>query len=331
VVSAQCAAVLLVFVTVNNQYVFYTSWQDLLGAAPPPGKILATEGRTFQGPSGGGVLSRGRVQTASDGGQLITQTVYGNASGITAQVLVHLPAGYDRTQRKYPVVELISGWRKSPDSWLQNFHVLEAMAAAERRGTLGPVITVIPTLNVAMPRDVECTNVPHGPQAEAWLTTDVRNLVLSQYRALPAARNWGLMGYSSGGYCAAKMLLHRPQWYGAAVSIGGYFDAVQDSTTGDLWGGSQARRDANSPLWLVTHRPVPAADLLIFASKQDNQSYDSTRQFLQAAPPPLRTFRLIVPTGGHNLKALGRALPQLLDWLGSHVSGGDATRGSTHL
>jgi hypothetical protein len=78
------------------------------------------------------------------------------------------------------------------------------------------------------------------------------------------------------------MLLHQPQWYGSAVSLGGYFDAVRDSTTGDLWGGSPALRDANSPLWLVTHCPPPAVDLLVFASKQDNQSYASTKQFLQA-------------------------------------------------
>jgi len=320
---AQACAVVVGFLTINNQYVFYTSWQDLLGTPPPIGRIVAPGiAGTFRSRNGGGVVKPHSTQITADGGQLIAETVHGNKSGVTASVLVHLPAGYGSSKRTYPVVELISGWRGLPESWIGNFHIFDAMRAAGLRGTLGAVIVVIPTLNVALPRDVECTNVPGGPQAETWLTTDIHDLVLSQYRATPGPRSWGVMGYSTGGYCAAKMLLRRPQWYGAAVSLGGYFDAIRDSTTGDLWGGSQTRRNANSPYWLVTHRPVPAADLLIFASKQDAGAYPSTIRFLSVARAPLRIFTLIVPTGGHNTKALSLALPQVLDWLGGKLADG---------
>ena len=157
------------------------------------------------------------------------------------------------------------------------------MLAAERRGTLGPVIRVIPTLNVALPRDVECTDVHHGPRALTWLTTDVHALVMSTYRALPARQSWGVMGLSTGGYCAVKMLLARPSLYASAVvALAGYFEAIRDSTTGDLWGGSRVFRDLSSLYWLVTHRPVPRSDLLAFASRQDATSYPSLQRFLRS-------------------------------------------------
>jgi S-formylglutathione hydrolase FrmB len=322
IVGAQCCAVLLTFVAVNDQYVFYTSWQDLLGRAPATAPITAVGGSVLRGPSGGVGVYRGTTQVTADGGRLITETIHGGRSGIMAQVLVHLPAGYDSSTRRYPVVELLAGWHATPYAWIKSFHILDQLTAAARTDALGPVITVMPTINVGMPRDVECTNVPHGLQAETWLTTDIRDLVLAKYRALSSPRSWGLMGYSTGGYCATKLILHKPQWYGAAVSLAGYFDAVRDGTTGDLWGGSTAYRNENSPLWLMANRPVPAVDLLIFASKQDPEAYPSMQRFLRVVRPPMQTFVLVAPTGGHNLKAIIRSFPQTLTWLFGHLSVG---------
>ena len=324
VALAQGAAVLLAFVAVNDQYLFYTSWQDLVGTAPAPGPIVATGGAVLSGPSGRVTVYRGTSQLTPDGGRLITEMVRGHRSAVTDEVLIHLPAGYDTSTRRYPVVELLSGWHSPPQSWIHSLNVLDAMQALERTGALGPVITVIPNINVATPRDVECTNVPHGPQAETWLTTDIRNLVLSQYRALPTASSWGLMGYSTGGYCAAKLALHKPTWYGSAVVMAGYFDAIRDRTTGDLWGGSQALRNANSPQWLVTHLKQPAINLLAFTSRYDKESYRSTELFLSSTRAPMQTFSLIAPRGGHNLKALTAAMPEMLVWLGAHLNGADA-------
>lgn len=317
---AQLLAVALVFVAVNDHFQFYTSWQDLLGTARAVPPVTAAGGTVVDGPTGDVTVYRGTSRSSPDGGRLVIETVRGDRSGITAQVLVHLPAGYDTSHRSYPVVELLAGWHGTPFLWLRNLHVLEAMKAAESAGAMSHVITVIPTVNVARGRDLECTDVPRGPQAETWLADDVRNFVFSQYRVLSSARGWALMGYSSGGYCAAKLLLHHPRWYAIALSLSGYFDAIRDGTTGDLWGGSHQLRDENSPLWLVTHRPVPAVDLLVFTSKQDASSYPSSSRFLRAAHAPMQTFAVVVRTGGHNFDAVRLALPELLGWLGGQLA-----------
>jgi enterochelin esterase-like enzyme len=317
---AQGVAVLLALIAVNDQYLFFVSWQDAFGSPPAATLATASNVQTSSGPLGGVELSTTRMGTQRDGGRLVSLTVRGDRSHLTGRVLIHLPPGYDAGTQHYPVVELLQGWHAPPESWINNLHVLSAMADAERRGTFPPVIAVMPDINLASPRDVECTNVPGGPQAETWLTTDVRDLVLSQYRALADRQHWGLMGFSTGGYCAAKFALHDPQWYASSVVMSGYFDALKDNTTGDLWGGSRFLRDENAPSWLVTHRPPPAIDLLAFASRYDNESYPSTHRFLTLAGAPLRTFPLIAPRGGHNLKAVVAALPQILGWLGERLS-----------
>ncbi|MGZ6804974.1 MAG: alpha/beta hydrolase [Nocardioidaceae bacterium] len=320
VVLAQATAVLLAFVAVNDQYQFYTSWAELMGSSVAPGPIVTTGAVTLAGPSGRVQVLPATASRSADGGRLLSETVRGARSGITAQVLVHLPPGYDSSRRSYPVVELLSGWHTGPSSWVSNFGLLGALRAAERSGALGPVIAVMPELNVALPRDVECTDVPHGPQAETWLTTDVRDLVLAQFRALPSAASWALMGYSTGGYCAAKLAFHHPRWYRTSVVMAGYFDAVRDGTTGDLWGGSAMLRDLNSPSWLVAHRPPPAVDLLVFASRRDSESWASTARFLSLARSPLQVDRLIARAGGHNFEVVRKVLPPLLAWLGQHLS-----------
>jgi S-formylglutathione hydrolase FrmB len=321
VLVAQFAAVMLALVAVNDQYMFYTSWQDLLGAPPPASAISAVGGRQLFGPSGAVSVSDATSRSQPDGGQLITEVVRGARSGVTGRVLVHLPAGYATSGRSYPVLELFQGWHAPLSSWLDNMHLLTAEAAAERRGVFGPVITVMPDINVGLPRDVECTDVPGGIQAETWLTTDIRDMVLSQFRALPAAHSWGLMGYSTGGYCAAKFLLRRPDWYRSAVSIAGYFEAIKDKTTGDLWGGNRQRRDANSPAWLITHRPTQPVELLAFVSRRDVDSYPSTARFLALPHGLTQVYSSITPKGGHNYKAVRVVLPELLAWLGARLSG----------
>ncbi|MGB8649295.1 MAG: alpha/beta hydrolase-fold protein [Mycobacteriales bacterium] len=312
---AQACAVLLVFVVVNDQYVFFASWQDLLGTPAPVGQIVAT------GPAAHAAV---RPAHAADGGRLVEHVIRGTRSGVTGEILVHLPQEYGSpawAHRSFPVLELLSGWHSRPESLLGGLHLLDGMRKAESTGALQPVITVLPMINVALPRDTECTDVPGGPRVETWLTTDVRHYVATHFRALMTPHSWSIGGYSTGGYCAVKLALHHPDWYPSAVSLAGYFYAVRDSTTGDLWGGSRTLREHNSPLWLVTHRTPPAVDVLVFASRQDSDSWRSTEQFLRVARPPLRTFGLLVQRGGHNYKTLRLALPEMLAWMSAHVQG----------
>jgi S-formylglutathione hydrolase FrmB len=304
---AQASAVLLVFLAVNNQYVFYASWNDLLGAAPPAPPIVSTTTTT----------------TTAHGSRLLDiRDFKGPTSHVRAQVLVRLPPQYDQpayATHRFPVVLFLTGWRGYPTAWERGLSALTDLDRLEASRQVQSFIAVIPSVNIALPRDTECTDVPNGPKAESWLAQDVPTLVRSRFRALTDPRSWGTIGYSTGGYCAAKLSLLHPQTFGPAVVISGYFGALRDSDTGDLWGGSAAVRRRNDLIWVATHKVLPATDLLAFTTKQDQDSYPSTLTFLRVAGPPLRTYSQIADEGGHNLKVMRKALPSMLVWLSSHL------------
>lgn len=319
VVASQLAAVAFAGALVNDQYAFYVSWHDLLGRPATGGRIEAGNA----GPDEPGRLAAGRHGDASGSGETRVEfMVHGAHSGLTEPVDVYLPPGYgDRAHRglRYPVVEFLAGWHGGPEAWRRAMHLPGSLAREQHAGRVRPFIAVVPTTDVALPRDVECADLPHGVQAETWLTTDVRDFVQSTFRTAPTADSWGLVGYSTGAYCAAKFVIHHPSWYRAAVLMDGYYMAIHDSTTGDLWGSDLALKRANDPVWLLRHGARPQVDLLAFTSKQDSESYPPTLRLLHAAQWPTRTFELVEPTGGHNLRSLSLALPQMLDWLSERL------------
>ena len=312
VAMAQAFAVLLTFVWVNDQYVFFASWDDLLGSPSTPPAIVA--GSTQDGPL-----------RAADGGRLLQfRDFRGPESGVEQPVLVHLPPEYDQpayAHRAFPVVEFLAGWRGYPRSWVSQLLLFDDLAKLERAHHVQPFISVMPTVNVALPRDTECTDVPHSTKAFSWLADDVPALVSQHFRVLPRAASWGAVGYSTGGYCAAKLAYLRPQRFHVAVTASAYFNALKDDTTGDLWGGSRSVRDGNDLLWLTKHGLHPDADLLVFATRQDSSSYTSSKELLAISKAPTRTFSVIAEQGGHNLKVLRVALPEMVVWLSQHLSG----------
>lgn len=318
----QVAAVFFAAAAVNDQYAFYVSWNDLLGTPATSGTIVATN-QGVPGAQGAPVV----VPAAQHVGSPLHLTVRGALSGLTEPVDVYLPPGYADPQNaglRYPVVEFLAGWHGGPESWRRAMHLPQALSREQYASRVRPFIAVVPTTDVALPRDVECTDLKHGIQAETWLTADVRQFVMRSFRASPDPRSWGLVGYSTGAYCAAKFVLHHPSWYRAAVLMDGYYMAIQDSTTGDLWGHDLAVKRANDPVYLMRHGNHPPVDLLAFTSKEDTESYAPTLRLLQAAAPPTRTYELVEPTGGHNLRSLSLALPQMLDWLSARLLAPDA-------
>ncbi|MER6318039.1 hypothetical protein ABT237_30385 [Streptomyces sp. NPDC001581] len=58
--------------------------------------------------------------------------------------------------------------------------------------------------------NTDCSNTPQRRIAD-WLALDVRDLVARNFRTLPAPGSWGLMGVSTGGFCAAKLPLQYPK------------------------------------------------------------------------------------------------------------------------
>ena len=328
----QLSAVLMAGVLVNNQFGLYESWSDLLGTDQPGGPQVK------QNPGGAaqphGVAPSGSAQPDAPvalpgigalpgSGRVRFETVTGPQSGITSKLWVLLPQGYDdpgSAHRHYPVVEFFPGYPGTPTTWLHALHLQDVMDAEVSAGRVPAFIAVLPTMNVAAPRDTECVDVSGGPQVATWLATDVPRILESQTRTLPRGNAWAMAGYSTGGFCTAKLLLTHPSDFGSGAVLAGYFSPSNDLTTGDLFAGQQALRDANDPMWLLKNRPIPTVHLLAVYSDQDLQSLAPTKAFLALAKPPLAVDEIVLPSGGHNTNVWLGVEPQVLRWLGSHLA-----------
>ena len=183
-----------------------------------------------------------------------------------------------------------------------------------------PAILVGATINVDPPHNPDCSNIPGGPQVATWLVRDVRDLIQTSFRTSTDRTGWGLMGYSEGGLCASKLLLQYPTKYSAAVSMSG-----DDHPDGDLLKPGTDAYNANSPLWLLQHRPPAQVALLLTGTLQDGSTAEEADQMSLAARAPTTVERLIAERGGHNVGVWKAAEPTAFDWLTKHLSGAQGT------
>jgi enterochelin esterase-like enzyme len=331
------ALAILVWVNIANGGLV-VSWQDLLGNQSTRGGVFAGQhGAVPLDPRPAAVarsaiaaapgLAAASFRPSSGGFQEATFT--GPASGITSQVYVWTPPQYAQQPHGYfPVLELLHGVVGSPDGWIGPMNVVAHLEAAEGSAKVFPYILVVPEVTPvrghALPwNNEECSDIPGDADVDTWLTRDVRDLVIDRFRAEPAADGWGLMGYSTGGFCAAKLVLQHPDRYRAAVSLSGYYrpDSAELSA-------NTALEHANSPLWLLGHTRTPAVSLLMTASDQDHVDPASeTAQVIAAteANPRARATEVlsfVAPLGGgHNQSAWEKMLPTAFTWLSQRLTG----------
>jgi len=308
ILLCQVVAITAVFVGVNRSFGFYDSWNDLLGRKSTGQIQVGDDGRLVAADG-----SQGRIKVL---------TVHGKVSGATGQVLVWLPPQYfDHAYARadFPVLMALPGQPGTPAGIFAKLNLAVNGVQAVARGQAKPFVAVIPPLEIDPPRDTECTDIPHGPQADSWLATDVKEDVVRHFRVTP--NHWSTIGWSTGGFCASKMLLRHPTSFSGAASIGGYFAAEEDHTTGNLFNHSKVLQNQNSPLWLIRHTLTYPVHLLIISSKADRESwagvhYADADKAVAAASGIPGVGTILLPTGGHNFSTYAGTVGPALDWLG---------------
>jgi S-formylglutathione hydrolase FrmB len=283
--------------------------------SPPPSNLQVAPGLDLKG---------GAAAAARAVGKVLQVTVSGEHTGIvSAADYVYLPPQYFQpayAHTRFPVVLALTGYPNDPWSIVKRLALPATAARLAAGGQIKPAVYVMMNVSVALPRDTECTNVPEGPQAETFFTQDVPLAVERTFRVQTARSGWAVLGYSTGGYCAAKLAMMDPYQFSSAVSMAGYYTATEDSTTGDLYGGSGAYRNENNLDWRLTHLPPPPVSVLVTSSQQGELDLPGTLAFLKLIRPPMRGYSLIVPSGGHNYGTWQRQLPQSLAWLNQRLS-----------
>jgi hypothetical protein len=290
--------------TTNYYYGYYTSW----------GQLWAD----FHGTSGNlGVVSTVSASPLGSG-QLSWVTFPGRLSGYSRRGLVYLPPQYSQPRYarvRFPVVELFHGTPGSPLSWDTALRIGQVMDSLLARHLIGPMVLVMPSINGAGHDYQDCVNGP-GVRDMTYLTRDVRADMLARYRVSTDPFEWGLGGYSSGGYCAANLAMRNRGSYGAAAIIEGYFRAA-DGPAGAALGYNSALEVANSPLYLAErltpgNGPIPAVWV---AAGTRTPDYQPATVFTAALDRVQQVPFIKLNDGRDSALAWSAVLPSSLGWL----------------
>jgi enterochelin esterase-like enzyme len=335
VVASQLAAVLLVGVALNDYAYFYGSWGDLWSSVTqtvdnryPVSPVTYRHQASGARPAGVTLVASGTAPQSVPparwprAGRLESVHIQGDVSQLGTQAYVYLPPQYFQPRYRsttFPAVEVFSGYPSTDTMLVQRLALQRKLAAAIARHQARPMILVMMQPTITLPRDTECTNVPGGPQVETFYAQDVPRAIGASYRV--SSTGWAAMGASTGGYCATKLAMDYPVVFRAAVSMSGYYQALRDYTTGNLWGGSRQLRNLNSPEWRLRHQPAPPISLLVTSSKGEAGPYgiQDTRRFLSLVRPPMQVSSIIAPSGGHNFSTWSPEVPAALRWLSAHL------------
>ncbi len=291
---------------VNDYYGYYQSWTQL--SADLSGSYGSFANTTIAS----------RAVNGTPAGRLIALPLPGPTSGITRGGFVYLPPQYFQpryARTAFPVVELLHGTPGKPTAWFVHLNVVSIAdhLIAERR--MGPVVLVMPTTSVGH-NFQECVDAP-GALDDTYITHDVRADVQARFRVSRDPAQWGVAGYSSGGYCAANLALRHPGAFGASGVMDGYY-RPQDGPAAAALHNDPAAESANNPLGLAAAltrdaRPLPAFWISAGTgvAADINGALAFTRALHGVEQVPLYRER----DAGHNFYAWQPALPQLLSWM----------------
>ncbi len=315
-VIAQLLVVTTFFVGINRSMVFFANWTDLFGnynAFTSP--ITQIQAEAAVSPLDPYVRNTRLLPGFRSQGGQFSFILKGAQSGVTAPVYVYLPPTYGANPaKKWPVLMLLPGYPGVPTTWFHALDLVRILRHEISTGYAHDFLIVLPTMSVPPTRDTECTDIPGGPLVNTWLGVDVPNAIIAGLAARGDRKNWAIAGYSTGGFCAAKVMLSHSSQFSVAVPIAGYFYPSQTQ----LFGGSVALRDANSPLLLARALKLPSHMLLVGTS-QDPGVMGAIASMERVRNPNLVIDQIIDQHGGHSTKVWKSQLPRILDWLSTQI------------
>lgn len=314
----------------NQAFGFYASWADLFGQESGQGVVVFHGDR---GGSDGGPLQVVDTQPVSVsggtrpqiGGQIQKVDIVGRTTHIATPAFVYLPPEYFQSRyrtRTFPAVTILTGYPGTAAALIKGLHYPQTAHDLSKNGQMQPMILVMMRPTVAPPRDTECVDIPGGPQTETFFAKDLPDAVSAHYRVGKKPGSWGIVGDSTGGYCALKLAMHHPESYAAAAGLSPYYKAPIDPTTGDLFHGNKEMRNSADLRWFMQHKPAPATSLLVTSSKVGEHNYKETLKFISLVQSKHRTqiASIILDSGGHNFNTWRREIPPTLQWLSGRLS-----------
>jgi hypothetical protein len=237
--AVQLAGLLTVAALANAAFGFYASWGDLFGVASQRYKL--TSAVAVPSNANAAQIQGNAATQASPKGEVLTSTLLGLRSGITADLHVYLPPQYlaaSASHRYFPAV------------------VVDANAVSDATGlasalqnSAGGSPAVVVIVDGAGGRDIPCS-YQAGPTGALFWGQDLRTAIAAQFRVRLNAASWGALSTGSDDSCAAALALEDAGRYSAAAVVGPW---PRDGSPGT----------AADPAWWLRTYPAPPVRLLL--------------------------------------------------------------------
>ncbi|MCW2503988.1 MAG: esterase [Actinomycetia bacterium] len=325
----QLMVVLTVLVGVNAWQGFFTTWDDVLqgGVAgnPDAGPVVALPPSADQPQAQQSQLlpavaaGEKANQRHPASGVMVATAIHGRRTGYSLPARIYFPAAYfDKAHPKqvFPVVEFFTGFYGGLDIFQRTLGASAVMDQLIGKHKMPPAVVVIPEQNPHLPADSECVDAVNGDRADTYLSEDVPEVVRSELRVGRGRESWALMGYSTGGYCAANLAIRHPAEFSAVVSLSGYFHALSDATTGDLYKGDDKARLANTPTHTVGLPRRYALAFYLTSTTGDAEGMQGLKDLGPRIHRPDSLTKVVNGPGGHNFRSWHKALPGAFEWIG---------------
>lgn len=296
----------LIFVVVNNEGEFYSSWSDLFGtdatghaaivAAGPVDaasrNLLAVTGRSpirLPGGRAAGALDQVRID--------------GQLSGISVAGSVYLPAAYFArgSRRDYAVLTVISDATAGGNSPYSARRLAQSAATEIAAGRMGPLVIVMLPATVGRV-DQACLNLPPtflrraqvrpAIQGETFFAQDLPDAIESAFRVSAEPANWALLGDQTGGYCALQLAMDNSYVFSVAVAP----RAAYTRPPGLAAQLAAPFRQQDNLVWQLSHLPVPPVTVL-FAGPGSATGPGLAQSFMSLAEPPMRVSAIELDAG----------------------------------
>ncbi|MEV6272442.1 alpha/beta hydrolase-fold protein [Kribbella sp. NPDC051936] len=133
---------------------------------------------------------------------------------------VYLPAGYDASAQRYPVLYLLHGRGDSMSAWTQVKSRLDELIGG---GEIPPTIAIMPDApwsnRASWYVDSAYTGTDPGRPVETAFLEDLVPHVDATYRTIADRSGRAIAGYSMGGAGALRYSLAHPDLFGAAIAL----------------------------------------------------------------------------------------------------------------
>ncbi|MFD7026943.1 alpha/beta hydrolase [Streptomyces sp. NPDC059917] len=323
ILTAQVLVLASVGLVANRTFLLYAGWGDLFagqkteaaqqGDALPGGVAVKVLGRQKpEVPGGADPRSAGVIEKVM---------VKGERSRQGGEAYVYLPPEYfqkGNEHRKFPAAVVLTGYPGMAENLVRNLKYPRTAWTLAKEKKMPPTILVMMRPTV-VPFNSQCIDIPGGPATETFFGTDLPRTIAGAYRTGTQARDWGIMGDSTGGYCALKMGLQHQETYSVAIGLSADYKPEVDAQSGDLFHGDKKLEKRSDLMTNLEKLPKGKSSFLVTTSLIGESNLKPTREFVEKAKDRANVSSITLDSGGHGFNTWRREIPPAMEWMGARL------------